>query len=116
MPSFISAATVLATFAFSAVSVSAFDAAASDNLAVYWVKVPPSIDIQVSLLTYDIRDKAPLKNPWAPFATTTRSTSSQLDSSMSSQMRLEAMGIPEPILEMLAAECILLLVVKRHSY
>jgi hypothetical protein len=35
---------------------------------------------------------------------------------MSSQMRLEAMGIPEPILEMLAAECILLLVVKRHSY
>lgn len=40
MPSFISAATVLATFAFSAVSVSAFDAAAGDNLAVYWVRGP----------------------------------------------------------------------------
>jgi hypothetical protein len=114
MPSFISAATVLATLAFSTVSVSAFDAAASDNLAVYWVEVP-STDIQVSLLTYDIRDKALLKNPWAPFAATTRSTSSQLDLSMSSQMRLEAMGIPEPILEMLVAGPILLLAVKRHS-
>jgi hypothetical protein len=40
MPSVISAATVLATLAFSAVSASAFDAAASDNLAVYWVKGP----------------------------------------------------------------------------
>lgn len=40
MPPFLSAATVLASLAISAVSVSAtaFQPGASDNLAVYWVR------------------------------------------------------------------------------
>jgi hypothetical protein len=63
MPSFISAATGLAALAFSAVSVFAFDAAGSDNLAVYWVKIPSTDKSKLSLLTCDIRDKAMLKNP-----------------------------------------------------
>lgn len=47
MPSFISAATVLASLAISTVSVSAtaFQSGASDNLAVYWVRTKFSFPV-----------------------------------------------------------------------
>jgi hypothetical protein len=116
MPSFVSAATVLASLAFSVVSVSAFDAAASDNLAVYWVRLEVALLSPKSLLTSGTREPATARSPLATFATTTQSTSSQLDSSMPSQMRLEAMAIRELILETPVADSILRPVDKPRNY